>query len=102
MKVFSREEGSRRAPPARPARRPSSTTRTSTRCVGVEQDEDHAYLISRLVVGERFDRSGLSDEEAVRAIAAVCDALAHAHERGVVHRDVKPSNILIVDDGASS
>ena len=49
---------------ARAARRPrgphrpaSSTTPTSTTCVGVEHDDDHAYLISQLVVGERFDRS---------------------------------------------
>src|SRR6185437_3227481 len=68
--------------------------------VGVAHDDDHAYLISQLVVGERFDRSGLSDEQAVRAIAAVCDALAHAHERGVVHRDVKPANILVSNDGS--
>jgi eukaryotic-like serine/threonine-protein kinase len=52
------------------------------------------------VVGKRLDRCQLSDEEAVRAIAAVADALAHAHERGVVHRDVKPANLILTSGGA--
>jgi predicted Ser/Thr protein kinase len=37
--------------------------------------------------------------EAVRITRAVLDALAYAHERRIVHRDVKPANILIGDDG---
>ena len=38
--------------------------------------------------------------EAARIVLEVASALAHAHERGVVHRDVKPSNVLIDADGA--
>jgi tRNA A-37 threonylcarbamoyl transferase component Bud32 len=37
--------------------------------------------------------------EAAELIAAVADALQYAHERGVIHRDVKPSNIMIGEDG---
>jgi len=37
----------------------------------------------------------LSDRDVLRIGAALCDALEHAHTRGVVHRDVKPANIMI-------
>jgi hypothetical protein len=99
VKVFSRSEGlapraDREARTARKLDHPNIHT-----VLGVEGDDDHVYLVSKLVEGGRLDRSGLQDEQAVRAIAAVCDALAHAHARGVVHRDVKPANILVARDG---
>lgn len=41
-------------------------------------------------------RGKLSPEEAIPLFVQICDALAHAHHKGVVHRDMKPSNIMLV------
>jgi hypothetical protein len=67
-------------------------------------DAECLYLVCDLVEGRSLSevlRSDAppSDRAAVRLIGEVLDALAHAHSRGVVHRDVKPANILIGPDG---
>lgn len=38
----------------------------------------------------------------VQLLAALCDAVQHAHQQGVVHRDLKPANIIVGDDAASA
>jgi tetratricopeptide (TPR) repeat protein len=43
--------------------------------------------------------NGTLVETSLRIVAAVADALAHAHERGVLHRDVKPSNVMLTPNG---
>ncbi len=62
-------------------------------------DDDGAYLVSELIRGHTLDallaEGRLSDRDIVAVGIALCEALAHAHEQGVVHRDVKPSNVLI-------
>jgi len=62
--------------------------------------DDLPYYVMPYVEGEslrdRLDREGeLPVEEAVRIAVEVADGLQHAHERGVVHRDVKPGNVLL-------
>ncbi|MBA4065417.1 MAG: serine/threonine protein kinase [Isosphaera sp.] len=53
-------------------------------------------------VGQRVERAGAFPEaEAVRLIAQVCEGLQRAHKQGLVHRDVKPDNILITRDGVA-
>ena len=58
------------------------------------------YFVMPYVTGqslrERLAREGeLPVHEAVRLITEVVDALAHAHEHGVVHRDIKPDNVML-------
>src|SRR4051812_46197567 len=67
-------------------------------------DEENVYLVSELVDGrtlaDLIAEEALSDRDIARIGAALCDGLAHAHERGVVHRDVKPQNVMVVAEPA--
>jgi class 3 adenylate cyclase/tetratricopeptide (TPR) repeat protein len=70
--------------------------------VGVQ--EGHLYIVSDYLDGPDLGQ-WLRDNrpawpEAARIVAAVADALAHAHARLIVHRDVKPANIILTADRA--
>ena len=69
------------------------------------EDDEAVYLVSELVPGRtmaELARAGaLSDRDVARLGVALCDALAHAHDRKVVHRDVKPQNVIVVAEPAA-
>ena len=82
----------------------NSNTPTSSARSTSASDGSTSYLVYELVEGEnlgdRIERKGqLSEAEAVRIITQIAQALHYAHERKVIHRDVKPDNILVLPDG---
>jgi eukaryotic-like serine/threonine-protein kinase len=68
-------------------------------------DEHDVYLVSELVRGrtlaELLRAGAVADRDVARIGMALCDALDHAHARGVIHRDVKPQNVMVVADPAA-
>jgi serine/threonine-protein kinase len=62
------------------------------------------FIVMQLVEGDTLatllrERGHLETDDAVRIALGVASALEAAHRRGLVHRDVKPGNILLTDDG---
>lgn len=77
------------------------THRNITRVFDLLEDDDGSLvLVMELLHGQTLEaaykqRGSLSCREAVAVVVPILGALQHAHERGVVHRDVKPSNIFL-------
>lgn len=70
----------------------------------VSHSEDADYIVMELVEGvtlkEYMERKGaLSTAEVLHFVPQIASALEHAHSRGIIHRDIKPQNLILLRDG---
>ncbi len=76
------------------------------RILDIGRDGDTTYYAMDYYpesLGDRLERLGpLSEEETIVLAASVAQALAFAHDEGVVHRDIKVDNILLAEDGRAA
>ena len=68
----------------------------------ISDGNSHFFTMPVLPGGHIGDRSGEPWAGTARRLLPVCDALAYAHRKGVVHGDIKPQNILLDESGAAS
>ncbi len=57
------------------------------------------YLQGEALAGLIEEHGRLDPKRAVRIVSQICDAMEHAHSKGVIHRDLKPENIMLVNYG---
>ena len=57
-------------------------------------------LVSGVPITEYCDAKRLAPEERLKLFLPVCRAIQHAHQKGIIHRDIKPTNVLVsLQDG---
>jgi serine/threonine-protein kinase len=67
------------------------------------EHEERPYLVMEYLEGHTLDGSwswqGFELAQKLNVVIGVCHGLQHAHQRGVVHRDIKPGNVMVLGDG---
>src|SRR5262245_37294327 len=68
------------------------------------EEDNHLFIVMELLEGDELkqiisQRRQLFLEEKLSLMAQVCDGLGYAHQKGVIHRDVKPGNIYVLHTG---
>ncbi len=71
----------------------------------VSRSDDMEYIVMELIDGitlkQYMERRGQMDwREALHFVTQIMRALSHAHSRGIIHRDIKPQNIMVLRDGS--
>jgi serine/threonine-protein kinase len=66
--------------------------------------EEIHYIVMELAEGKTLkeyitEKGKLSEEETIEITLQICNALSHAHKNGVIHRDIKPQNIILNKEG---
>lgn len=98
------DDAQRRRRVVREARAAAALTHPNTVTIfDVGEDGDDVFIAMELLEGEdlraKLDRGDASLSQKLRWLREAARALAAAHERGLVHRDVKPENMFVCNDG---
>jgi len=70
---------------------------------GYDEEEGNPFIVYEYVEGKTLDRimaeRRMREAEVIDIGCQVADGLAYAHERGILHRDIKPQNIIVTEEG---